>query len=224
MPRTIMNGDFKGFKISRNVFGSAYTPKIFGTYESEISHIFKKAILDDGVDMFVDVGCAGGYYCEIAHQLRPDIKLIGYDLNIEAVKYCRKILPTGDFFAHRFLYESYRSLDFPILFLFDIEGEEFLFFNEQEYLNKHHEFIIEVHCFEKNKDRYISVRNFDDFEIKEIPYNVCKNSFSRFWLLSIVEFLLRHELRNSGTKYLHIKPKLLCTNQPVDFHSSNTRK
>ena len=97
MPRQIMSGEFKGLAISKNIYGSGYTPKILGTYEEEISAFVKKQLLNKSFSLFVDVGCAGGYYCEIARQLRPDIQILGYDLNTDAIKYCKQILNSAQF-------------------------------------------------------------------------------------------------------------------------------
>lgn len=209
MPRRIMTGAFEGLEISKNSFGSGYTPKILGTYEEEISTIVKNRLLDKCFSIFVDVGCAGGYYCEIARQLREDIQIVGYDLDSDAIEYCKKTLAYGRFKNDEFNYNAYRDIDKPILFLFDIEGGEFSLFNELTYLNPQHEFIIEVHCFGLNSDKSITMLNAQEFYIREIPYVTMKNSLSSRRSAAQLEFFLRHELRESRTKYVHIRPKLL---------------
>tara|TARA_B110000977_G_scaffold162218_1_gene207531 strand:- start:678 stop:1385 length:708 start_codon:yes stop_codon:yes gene_type:complete len=207
MPRQIMTGEFKGLTISKNIFGSAYTPKILGTYEEEISAIVKNRILDKYFPLFVDVGCAGGYYCEIARQLRPDIRIVGYDLNDSAIKYCKQIVPSGHFKSEKFDYKNYCDVDSPILFLFDIEGAEFDVFNKLTHLNPRHEFIIEVHSFGLNNNKSIDILNPGDFHINEIPYLTIKEARSKKRILRLLEFFLRHELREAKTRYIHIKPK-----------------
>lgn len=201
---TIKSGPFAGITIQRNTFGSSYLPKIYGTYEHEIADLFKNSI-QSSITTFVDVGCAGGYYCELARALNFDLDIIGYDINEKALQYCREILPCSEFVNDHFNYEEYASLDEDILFLIDIEGGEFSLFCKDTNLNIKHTFLIELHLFGKNENSEIIFANMADFDTVFISYDVSPdlttlNSWSKCF-----EYLFRHELRHDKTQYLLIK-------------------
>lgn len=206
-PNKIQNGKFKGLKITKNIFGSSMLPKLVGTYEEEISNLFHRIVTDRKTNYFVDIGCAGGFYCEIATQLKPDMKIVGYDINERAIKHCRKIISNATFFTEPFNYEKYLENDHHIFFLFDIEGGEFDIFHHDVRLNRNHEFLIEVHAFDENLNKDLDFINQSEFEVTKILFEKKKTPIGNYIGSKFFEFIARHELRNCKTYYLHIKAR-----------------
>lgn len=57
----VLSGPFTGMRYVRESAGSAFAPKLLGTYESEL-HPAIMSIASERYDQVVDVGCAEGYY------------------------------------------------------------------------------------------------------------------------------------------------------------------
>lgn len=57
----ILSGPFKGLMYPRESVGSAWAPKLLGTYESELSPTIER-IVSGGYRSVVDIGAAEGYY------------------------------------------------------------------------------------------------------------------------------------------------------------------
>src|SRR5687768_17261507 len=57
----VLTGPFAGMKYPYASNGSAVFPKLLGTYESEISELFRYERLKR-YRTFIDIGCAEGYY------------------------------------------------------------------------------------------------------------------------------------------------------------------
>ena len=196
-----MSGPFHGIHFVKNRFGSSLSPKILGTYEREISTTFKNLIQLTNPKYFVDVGCAGGFYCEIAHALNTDTNIIGYDLNSKAISFCQKHLKYGKFYAKPFTMKEYQQFsDDKCLFLMDIEGAEHEFFKSIPVINDNHTFLVEVHDFmhtNENLFDFLTVNGRYDVEL--ICYKG-RGSKNKFKLLFNILFL--NELRHIDTYYL----------------------
>ena len=80
---TIQDGIFKGIKLSKCSHDSTLLPKLLGTYEVEIADHVKS--LASNYSLFIDVGCADGYYTSgIAVNANID-KVVGIDISDEAL-------------------------------------------------------------------------------------------------------------------------------------------
>ena len=80
----IQDGIFKGVKLSPAPHDSVLTTKILGTYEIEIAKYIKH--LADQSRVFIDIGCADGYYTSgIASNTNVE-KVVSVDISIEALK------------------------------------------------------------------------------------------------------------------------------------------
>lgn len=133
--RKIMSGVFKGMSYLKNSYGSAYYPKILGTYEKEISYLFHPERLKK-FKCFMDIGCAEGYYlCGIAYLLQKcdpsyTYKLIGYDIDLKALDEARRILEVNHIKGIKLKMDGFQEdlevLEGPILLICDIEGDELL--------------------------------------------------------------------------------------------------
>jgi hypothetical protein len=203
----ILNGPFKGIKISKNHFGSSYLPKLLGVYESEISFLFKKIITNKEIEYFLDIGCAGGYYLEIANYLNPSLKIVGIDANKIAIdrisgletaniKLINKYVEVDD------LYQVASTYKFGFI-LIDIEGAEKELFEKIDPIKLSNSFII----IELHKYLPISLDIFNKFHnthsIVELEYNI-----PRFNVKNIFKFISEHELRENFTSYVYLAPKI----------------
>lgn len=59
--KRILAGPFRGMKYIENSHGSAYLPKILGSYEKEL-HKFIPRIVEEEYELILDIGAAEGYY------------------------------------------------------------------------------------------------------------------------------------------------------------------
>lgn len=81
----IQDGIFKGIKLSPTPHDSVLTTKILGTYEIEIAKHIKH--LAEQSRVFIDIGCADGYYTSgIAANTNVE-KVVGVDISSEALKF-----------------------------------------------------------------------------------------------------------------------------------------
>jgi hypothetical protein len=58
---TVRCGPFAGMRYVENSIGSAYLPKLLGTYERELTHVIE-AVCADRVGLIIVLGAAEGYY------------------------------------------------------------------------------------------------------------------------------------------------------------------
>ena len=80
----VLSGPFAGMRHHGNACGTLLAPKLVGTYEIEIAQKIVDLALD--ADVFIDVGCAEGWYvCGVA-LLSSSCKLIGIDVNALALR------------------------------------------------------------------------------------------------------------------------------------------
>lgn len=76
----VHNGPFKGMKYIENSSGSAFLPKIIGSYEEPIHSWINEAIIKK-YSRIIDIGCAEGYYaCGFAKNI-PNCQVFAYDID-----------------------------------------------------------------------------------------------------------------------------------------------
>lgn len=213
LPPRVRSGPFRGARIHRNTFGSAYLPKILGTYEMEIAEHLRSAVLDPRTDAFLDIGCAGGYYLQAVSHLRPDIELFGVDANPRAA---RVASPISHGVAVTVLTKRADSRDIasvceghrrPVV-LIDIEGgERDLLSPGIAGLLRNAVILVEVHEYLGVDPGALAAVLTDTHAVVIVP-------FARYGLehpaaawASPLRLLLRHELRHPGTSYLVAQPK-----------------
>ena len=80
----IQDGVFKGVKLSPEAHDSVLTPKIFGTYEIEIATYVQH--FAEQARVFIDIGCADGYYTSGIAANTSVEKVVGIDISSEALK------------------------------------------------------------------------------------------------------------------------------------------
>lgn len=82
-PDAVLEGPFKGMKYVDEAFGSAYLPKVIGSYEHELHPLIDEYLRTD-FDRFVDFGAAEGYYA-IGFALKmPNLKVVTFDISKRA--------------------------------------------------------------------------------------------------------------------------------------------
>lgn len=81
--RTVRDGPFVGMRYIEKASGSTYTPKLLGTYEAEIAHLFTDL---DRYTTFIDIGCAEGYYAVGVAFRAPHIRVIAFDKSPKALE------------------------------------------------------------------------------------------------------------------------------------------
>ena len=80
----IQDGIFKGVKLSPTPHDSVLTPKILGTYEIEIANYVKQ--LAEQSRVFIDIGCADGYYTTGIAVNTCVEKVVGVDTSSQALE------------------------------------------------------------------------------------------------------------------------------------------
>ena len=132
---TVRAGPFAGLTYPRDQLADVDAPvaKLVGCYEQEIAATFREA-LADGVDVFVDVGSADGYYAVGMAVRSPSLTTHAYDLSRSARNLCAAIAALNGVDARVRLGSSCDTaalarlpLDGALL-LCDIEGGEGEFF------------------------------------------------------------------------------------------------
>ena len=124
---TVRKGPFAGMELIPVQLGSVLMPKILGTYESEIAHLFA----DLGrFRRVVDVGSAEGYYAVGCPYAYPHIRTLAYDTSEAAQRRCRQAAELNGV-ADRVEQREFctpdelaRLADDGTLFVIDIDGGE----------------------------------------------------------------------------------------------------
>jgi hypothetical protein len=125
----IMQGPFAGMEYLTVATEGALTPRLIGTYESEL-HPHIEAFAAEGLDCVIDVGCAEGYYAVGLARLMPQATVHAYDIQEKARAACAELaarngvsdrVVIGEAFAPEG-FEAFK--DRRCLVLVDIEGAE----------------------------------------------------------------------------------------------------
>lgn len=75
----VVSGPFIGMKYINTSVGSAFIPKILGTYELELAHIIDD-LCRKSFDTIIDIGAAEGYYAVGFAIRKPKAKVIAYEV------------------------------------------------------------------------------------------------------------------------------------------------
>lgn len=137
--------------------GSAFFPKLLGTYERELLPFFED-IKNNNYNEILDIGCAEGYYAVGLALNYPKAKIYAFDINPIALELCKKMATINNVLNNLNLLSECSSdylLQFPFsessLIVCDCEGFEKELFNNSnvnKFLNC--DIIIEAHDFIDN--------------------------------------------------------------------------
>jgi precorrin-6B methylase 2 len=152
---TVASGPFKGLRYpSGHSFGSAFLPKLLGSYESEL-HPVLDALLRQGYTTVVDIGCGEGYYAVGSALRLPQAQVYAFDTESRVRELCLQMAELNGVADRVHLaglcdQEILRSLPFKgkALIISDCEGYEGTLFDRQmaEFLAKC-DLLIETHDF-----------------------------------------------------------------------------
>ncbi len=126
---TVQSGPFKGMEFPLMSSEGARIPRLIGCYEKAL-HPYIEQIINSDISLFMDVGCAEGYYANGMAMRMPDVHVLAYDQNPVAREKCAKIARMNDLDARVEIREYCGHSDFEICkerpsFVFcDIEGAE----------------------------------------------------------------------------------------------------
>jgi hypothetical protein len=131
--RHVMDGPFRGMAYVKRSHGSAYYPKLLGTYERELGHLWTVEHLER-FRFVADIGCAEGYYLAGIHHLLSrrsndrETTFVGYDISSTALAEARNLLTLNGVKNYE-LKRSGLETDLshaptPALLICDIEGSE----------------------------------------------------------------------------------------------------
>lgn len=87
---SVIGGPFAGLKYIPESAGSVLLLKLIGAYEA-ILHAVIREVKEQSFDTIIDIGCAEGYYLIGLGKNKPDAKLIGYDIDTEALSLTKKL-------------------------------------------------------------------------------------------------------------------------------------
>jgi tRNA G46 methylase TrmB len=148
----VFNGPFKGMLYIKQSSGSAFLPKILGSYEEPIHEWIEKAI-GKKYKTIIDVGCAEGYYTVGFAMRLPTSKVVAFDIDNEALKNAIELIKLNGLenvqLRKECTYHELNELCTERSLVFcDIEGFEKILLNPLKVPNlKYADLIIECHDF-----------------------------------------------------------------------------
>lgn len=145
---TVRHGPFAGMKYPKAMStGSLLYPKLLGSYEREVQHLFSR----DNYSAIVDIGCAEGYYAVGLGLRNPKAKIYAFDTNPDALDLCAAMAALNGVSVSTARFcnaETLLGLDLGphALIVSDCEGYEVDLFNENVLaLLWPHDLFIELH-------------------------------------------------------------------------------
>ena len=89
---TVRAGPFTGMSYEPVFVGhtTAVAAKLLGAYELELHAAINRLLATD-MSLFVDVGCAEGYYAAGVALRRPDVRVVAFDVDPAARRMCRML-------------------------------------------------------------------------------------------------------------------------------------
>jgi hypothetical protein len=87
----IYNGPFKGMLYIKQSCGSAFLPKIMGSYEEPIHEWIEKAV-GKKYKTIIDIGCAEGYYTVGFAMRIPTANVFAYDIDEQAIINAKELI------------------------------------------------------------------------------------------------------------------------------------
>jgi len=201
----VRNGIFTGMIYYNSVAaGSAFYPKILGSYEKEIANIIKNLIKRD-YEIIVDIGCAEGYYAVGFARLfrNKPTKIVAFDIDKSARSLCSLNAKTNSVkieikeFCDSKKLEKLCNKKYSLIFI-DAEGYELKILNKNT-INKlkHCDFLVESHDFINiNSTEYLinSFENTHNIKIIKSKDDISKAYEYKFSELENLHLKTKYEL------------------------------
>lgn len=125
----VMQGPFAGMEYVTAATEGALTPRLIGTYESEL-HPYLADFAAKPLDCVIDVGCAEGYYAVGLARLMPEVTVHAFDIQEQARAACADLAARNGVadrvvIGERFAPDGFEAFgDRRCLVMVDIEGAE----------------------------------------------------------------------------------------------------
>ncbi|TWT36114.1 hypothetical protein KOR34_10130 [Posidoniimonas corsicana] len=87
--KRVQAGPFRGMHYIDQAFGSAYVPKVLGTYERELYPVLEEVLSAD-YDTLIDVGVAEGYFA-VGMAGRSQARVVGYECDAAATAMAKEL-------------------------------------------------------------------------------------------------------------------------------------
>jgi Met-10+ like-protein len=198
----VISGPFAGMKYIENSVGSAYMPKILGTYELELHSIIQD-LCSKSFTLIIDVGAAEGYYAVGMAMRNLSTRVIAFETEPEGQALLKKMAQLNNV-ADRItiagtcdvssLQNSFNPQD-KCLLIMDVEGAEKELLNPEKIPRIHNcEILLELHeCVcpgvtEIIKSRFKNTHHIERIwerkrQYSDIPFN----SLWKRWILPMTE-------------------------------------
>lgn len=214
--RQVYSGPFSGLKYVEKANGSAYYPKLLGTYEKEIQHSLS-TLIHQKPDSILIIGAGEGYYAAGLAKLLPGSAIHAFEIDTTgqvllqamcSLNQIENISIYGEFH----LAKHAALLDQNQLIIVDIEGDEEMLLGKDLFVHSKNNWMIEIHSFDLLQKLQMEAQL--RFDIQWIP--VAKRTLAdfpshfpmllsgilhRYWL-SLVQ-----EWRNESLGWLILQPK-----------------
>lgn len=91
----VLDGPFAGMRYVPRAVGSAFVPKLLGSYESELHSIMDRAA-NAAYALIVDIGCAEGYYAVGLARRLPRARVYAFDTDAAGRALCAAMARAND--------------------------------------------------------------------------------------------------------------------------------
>lgn len=218
----VISGPFQGMLYGSQAFGSAYYPKILGTYELEI-HGLISDLIKVNFDSVINVGAGEGYYAVGLARSSANTRIIAYEMNPEAPAVIYENAKLNDV-QERVIIKDYCSVDDlrqtldqinpqekSCLILMDVEGAELdLLKPDLIPALKQCHLLVELHdCYIPGLDDTI-ISLFQESHKQTRIWSVDrKTKHLPFHSIFLDErlLILTNEFRPKGMSWLYLEPK-----------------
>jgi len=214
--KRVFSGSFRGLKYVSEAYGSAYYPKLLGTYEKELQGTLNKVILQKPETVLI-IGAGEGYYSAGIAKLLPDSFIHSFETipsgQLLIQKMCRlnditNVKINGEFQLDK----HYELIGQSDLIIVDIEGDEVMLLEKYLFENSKKNWIIEIHGSEILQLIQQEAHLFFNVEwipvakrtLRDIPADFLlflPGIFNRYWLS------LLQEWRTDSLGWLILQPK-----------------
>jgi len=169
----VLSGPFQGLKYNEKdeSIGSAYWPKLIGSYEKELHDVIEKLLISENkVDSIVNIGAAEGYYAIGFAIRKPNVQIIAFESQSKGRDLIQNLaenngvankISTYGFCNPDILLKSLLKLKNPLI-ICDVEGYELELLNPKLIDFKNAHLLVEVHDFIDNRIGVMLRERFED--------------------------------------------------------------